>query len=174
MITILTATKEEYELAQKNFPNYLVIRTGVGASNVIKTISALPEEILSGHFINIGFCGSNKLPVGTVTKVSRSYRLVDKNVEFEDYRNGYDFASLEGHDCYTSNSFVTESTVDDPVIYDMELNYIVAFPIDIIGSVKIVSDNLDVCEYEKTIDTTSPEVWREVRKCVEEISSIRK
>lgn len=174
MIHILTATKEEYELVQKYFPNYFVIRTGVGASNVIKTLSALPEEIRSGYFINIGFCGSNRLPVGTVTRVTRSYRLVDKNVEFEDYRNGYDFACLDGHDCYTSNSFVTQSTADEPVIYDMELNYIVAFPIDVIGAVKIVSDNLDVSEYEQTIDTTSPELWREVRKCVEEISSIRK
>lgn len=173
MIHILTATKEEYELAKKHLTNYSVFKTGVGASNVIKTLSAMTQLYSKEHsFINVGFCGSNRLPIGTVTKVSKSYRLVDNTVEFDDYRNGYEFG-LDGHPCYTNNSFVTESTSDSPVIYDMELNYMVAFPIDLIGSVKIVSDNLDVTEYETTIDTTSAELWAEVRKNIEEIARIR-
>lgn len=174
MIFILTATKEEYELAKKYLPNYHVFKTGVGASNVIKTLSAMTQLYSDcHHFINVGFCGSNKLPIGTVTKVSKSFRLVDKTVEFEDFRNGYEFNDFEGHDCYTSNSFVTESTSEAPVLYDMELNYMAAFPIDLIGSVKIVSDNLDVVEYETTMDSTSSELWAEVRKKVEEIARKR-
>ena len=55
----------------------------------------------------------------------------------------------------------------------MELNYIVAFPIDLIGAVKIVSDNLDVLEYETNIDTSTPEIWGEVRKLVDDLASKR-
>lgn len=170
MIIILTATKEEYELACKFLSEYFIIKTGVGASNVIKTLSTLSQREEPTYFINVGFCGSNKLPVGTVTSVSKSYRLMDGTVEFEDYRNGYDLTHTVGYDCYTSNSFVTKSTMDKPVIYDMELNYIAAFPIDLIGSVKIVSDNLDVIEYENTIDTSSLEIWRQVKGCIEMIA----
>lgn len=172
MIVILTATTEEYNLAKKYLSGYEVVCTGVGASNVIHVMCRLIETIPDAHFINVGYSGSNKLPVGTVSKISRTYRLVDDNVKFKDYRNGF-FFQYEGHDCYTSNSFVTESTSDEPVLYDMELNYITAFPIDLIGAVKIVSDNLDVREYEISIDTSTPEVWAEVRKNVEELASKR-
>ena len=172
MIVILTATKEEYELAKKYLAGYRVVQTGVGASNVIHTLSQLIVTIPQAHFINVGFSGSNKLPVGTVTKVSYSYRMVDENVKFQDFRNGF-FLEYNGYQCYTNNSFVTESTSEVPVLYDMELNYIVAFPIDLIGAVKIVSDNLDVLEYETNIDTSTPEIWGEVRKLVDDLASKR-
>lgn len=172
MVVILTATKEEYELAKEYLTGYRIVQTGVGASNVIHTLCRLLTTIPEAHFINVGFCGSNKLPVGTVSKVSNTYRLMDKNVKFKDFRNGF-FFEYNGFDCYTSNSFVTESTSDIPVLYDMELNYIVAFPIDLIGAVKIVSDNLDVSEYETTIGTATSKIWSEVRKYVDDLASKR-
>ena len=164
MIVILTATKEEYELAKKYLAGYRVVQTGVGASNVIHTLSQLIVTIPQAHFINVGFSGSNKLPVGTVTKVSYSYRMVDENVKFQDFRNGF-FLEYNGYQCYTNNSFVTESTSEDPVLYEM--------PNDLIGAVKIVSDNLDVLEYETNIDTSTPEIWGEVRKLVDDLASKR-
>lgn len=170
MIVILTATKEEYSLVLENLKGYTVVRMGVGASNVIRTISNMPFTKTNCHFINVGFCGSNKLPVGTVAKVRKTFRLVDNAVEFEDPLNGVSLGK-DGYDCITNNSFVTESTTDTPVLYDMELNYIAAFPIELLGAVKIVSDNLDVTQYESTIDTTSAEVWTEVKKLVDGIAS---
>lgn len=170
MIVILTATKEEYRLVLENLKGYTVVRMGVGASNVIHTLTNLHFPVEQCHFINVGFCGSNHLQVGTVAKVARTFRLKDETVEFEDYRNG-EKLSEDGYDCYTSNSFVTKSTSDSPVLYDMELNYIAAFPYDLLGAVKIVSDNLDVIQYETTIDTTSVKVWSEVKKIVDEIAS---
>lgn len=172
MIVILVATKEECELAKKHLPGYVILCTGVGASNVIHTL-ANRHFSNDTHYINVGFAGSNKLPVGTVTMVSESKRLLDGKVEFEDYRNGYFLATGEGYPCYTSNNFVTENTSEYPVVYDMELNYIVAFPIDLIGSVKIVSDNLDVIEYQCSIDTSSTETWRKVKECVDKIAALR-
>lgn len=170
MIVILTATKEEYRLVLENLKGYTVVRMGVGASNVIRTISNAPFPKTDCLFINVGFCGSNMLPVGTVAKVRKTFRLVDSAVEFEDPLNGVSLGE-DGYDCVTSNSFVTESTSSSPVLYDMELNYIAAFPIELLGAVKIVSDNLDVTQYETNIDTTSAEVWAEVKKQVDKLAS---
>ena len=165
---ILVATTEEFHLAKEHIHGYTIVQMGVGASNVIRTISNAPLDKNNCQFINIGFAGSNTLPVGTVTEVSQTFRLLDGKVEFEDPLNGQRLCD-HGFPCYTSNNFVTENTAEGPVLYDMELNYIAAFPITLIGAVKIVSDNLDVCEYENTVDTSSPKVWDEVRKTVEKI-----
>lgn len=168
MIVILVATTEEFLLVKENIKGYTIVQTGVGASNVIRTLSCVPLDKQKCQFINIGFAGSNTLPVGTVAEVSQTFRLLDGKVEFFDPLNGLSFND-KGYPCYTSNNFVTENTSQSPVLYDMELNYIAAFPIDLIGAVKIVSDNLDVCEYEKSVDSSSPEVWNEVRRKVEKI-----
>ncbi len=171
---ILVATDQEYDLAKKYLDRYKIIKTGVGASNVIKVCSDLLIQFALCHkfepVINVGFCGSNSLPKGTVTEVYRTFRFIDHTVGFVDYRNGWPI-SKTGHDCFTSNDFVTEDDSEEPVLYDMELNYIAAFPIRLIGSVKIVSDNLCVDEYAESIHTSTEETWGEVRKKVDEIVS---
>lgn len=169
---ILVATDQEYELAKKYLGEYEIVKTGVGASNIIKRCSELLISFVrKGHYetiINVGFCGSNTLPKGTVTKVSRSYRYIDHTVGFVDYRNGCPLGK-NGYDCYTSNDFVTEDDMDKPVLYDMELNYIVAFPFNVLGSIKIVSDNLSVDEYSESIHTSTDETWAKVRSLVDGI-----
>lgn len=168
MIVILVATTEEFHLVKEHIHGYTIVQMGVGASNVIRTISCAPFDKSNCDFINIGFAGSNTLPVGTVAEVSQTFRLLNGKVEFADPLNGQRLCD-HGFPCFTSNNFVTENTSEEPVLYDMELNYIAAFPISLIGAVKIVSDNLDVCEYEKTIDTTSSEIWTKVRDLVEKM-----
>lgn len=169
---ILVATDQEYELARKYLREYKIIKTGVGASNVIKKCSELLISFVrKGYYepvINIGFCGSNKLPKGTVARVHRSFRLIDHTVGFKDYQNGMPLGA-KGYDCYTSNDFVTEDDNEDQVLYDMELNYIVAFPFNVLGAIKIVSDNLSVDEYTESIHTSTEEIWAEVRKQVDQI-----
>lgn len=170
---ILVATQDEFALVKKHLPEYEVVRTGVGASNVIKSCSALLMEPTKKNIhepiINIGFCGSNTLPKGTVVEVGRTFRLKNRNVEFEDYHNGLILSDSEHH-CYTSNNFVTESNEPDGSIYDMELNYIAAFPFQLLGSIKIVSDNLDVCEYENNVENSPKDIWPKVRELVETMS----
>lgn len=51
----------------------------------------------------------------------------------------------------------------------MELNYIVAFPFNVLGAIKIVSDNLDVDEYAESIHTSTDEIWAQVRSLVDGI-----
>lgn len=173
MIVILVATDQEYELAKEYLSEFNIIKTGVGASNVIRACSQILIRLQRPiHVINVGFCGSNTLPKGTVAPVYRTFRLIDHTVGFVDYRNGYPLTlPPDGYDCYTSNDFVTEDNEEPGALYDMELNYIAAFPFESIASVKIVSDNLCVDEYTESIHTSTEETWSKVHQLVKEIAS---
>ena len=160
---ILVATKQEYDLAKKYLPDFNIMRIGVGASNVIRACSTIDRH---EKIVNIGFAGSNTLPKGIVTTVFRSFRQLEKHmtgVIEEDYRQGY-ILSDDGYDCYTSNSFVIESDCVNPVLYDMELNYIVAFPFEMLGAIKIVSDNLNLEQYETSVNNSEEEIWDRVKE----------
>ena len=136
---IVVATDFEYEQACK-YTKLEVIKTGVATSNVIESLKDLDKSI---SIINVGFAGSNRLPVGNIVKVKNSY-LYHPNVEFNEktYNLGGDV------DCYTSNDFVLQTNLTDPVVFDMELNTICALGFNV-ESYKIVSDNLSLTQYEK-------------------------
>ncbi len=166
---ILVATEEEFELAKKHLGDHEIVKTGVGAGNVIRTCSELlgREGIQKEKIVNVGFCGSNSVRVGSVVKVSKTWRLMDNVVEFVDWRNGYELAA-EGIPCYTSNSFVLKTSITEPCAFDMELNYIAAFPLPLVGAVKIVSDNLCLDKYEHSIRHSEDETWAEVKALLKE------
>lgn len=167
---ILAAEEAEYRKCLEYFPEYECILMGVGAGNVIRTCSALPEGT---KVINIGYAGSNMLGIGTVTTVSESHRLVKGSYNFTDHANPLHIAD-EGRPCFTNNDFVTESDKTEPVLFDMELNYIAAFSprIDLILSIKIVSDNLSIDAFRNNAlresgILTGAETWDKVRECFE-------
>ena len=49
------------------------------------------------------------------------------------------------------DEFVEEYKLTDPVVFDMELAYILALGFKKVESIKIVSDNLSLKEYEENI-----------------------
>lgn len=167
---VLVATKDELRLAEKHLTGYEIVHTGVGASNIINCCSKLllRPEIADDKIVNLGFCGSNNIPVGSVVKVSKTYRLMDNVVEFDDYRNGYELSS-DGVPCYTSNCFVLKTDIEQPCAFDMELNYIAAFPLNLVGAVKIVSDNLCLNKYEESIRNSEDATWDEVKAILESL-----
>ena len=79
---ILVATEDELRLAKKHLGEYEIVKTGVGAGNVIRCCSQLlfRKGIENERIVNLGFCGSNSIPVGTVVKVSKTWRLMDNVV----------------------------------------------------------------------------------------------
>ena len=165
---ILAAEEAEYRKCLEYFPEYECILMGVGAGNVIKTCSSLPEGT---RVINVGYAGSNVLPIGTVTTVSASHRLVNGHYNFTDHANPL-VLSPEGVPCYTNNDFVTESDKTEPTLFDMELNYIAAFSprLELLFSIKIVSDNLSIDVFRNNAlresgMLTSDDVWKRVREC---------
>ena len=55
--------------------------------------------------------------------------------------------NIDTIDCYTSDGFVLKTDIEEPVIFDMELNAIIPFSKNKLYSIKIVSDTLDASKY---------------------------
>ncbi len=168
---ILAAEEAEYKKCVEMFPEAECILMGVGAGNVIKTCSQLPEGT---RIVNIGYAGSNSLEIGTICMVSDSHRLVKGAYNFVDHANPLHISD-EGYPCFTNNDFVTETDRTEATLFDMELNYIAAFSprLNLIASIKIVSDNLSVEVFRNNAIResgilTSNDVWSKVRDLVNE------
>lgn len=146
---ILVATKHEYGLAKERFKDEEVVITGVGGLNVVKTLMDYPKDM---PIINFGYVGSNKLPIGTEVKVGRC-GLYHPNVIYDEPRY-----TLDGDvPCYTSNDFVLKTRMEEPCIFDMELAHIMALGFTNVQSIKIVSDNLSLKEYERKVEEMEEE-----------------
>lgn len=141
---IVVATDEEYKLAKKRFKGQTILQTGVGGLNVIRTLKDLPKDM---NILNFGFVGSNNIPIGTEVRIGKS-KLYHPNVEYKEKEYELPTGKIT---CYTSNDFVLETNIKEPVVFDMELAYIMALGFVNVDSVKIVSDNLNQEEYEEQI-----------------------
>lgn len=140
---IVVATDEEYKLAKKRFKGHLIIKTGVGGINVVRKLKRFPKWL---KITNFGYVGSNVLPIGTEIKVGES-RLYHPNVEYQEPTY-----ILNGNvKCYTSNDFVLNTDIKEPCVFDMELAYICAIGFKRVESIKIISDNLSLKQYEEEI-----------------------
>lgn len=142
---IVVATDEEYKLAKKRFKGQHIIKTGVGGINVVKKLKSLPKWL---KITNFGYVGSNVLPIGTEIKVGES-RLYHPNVIYNEPKYTLDKESIIK--CFTSNDFVLETKIKKPCVFDMELAYICALGFKNVKSIKIVSDNLSLKQYEEKI-----------------------
>lgn len=140
---IIVATDEEYKLAQKRFKGQKIVKTGVGGINILNT---LKEADKWQKITNFGYVGSNVIPIGTEVRVGEC-KLYHPNVEYEE-----PIYKLDGDiTCYTSNDFVLSTDIKEPVIFDMELAYILALGFENVESIKIVSDNLSLSQYKEEI-----------------------
>ena len=146
---LVVATKDELNLPwARSFSELETIVTGVGGTNVIRALKGLPQD---SQIYNVGYCGSQMYPVGTVLWVNHC-RLWHPNVTFQE--RTFELAeSSSGITCYTAGDFILngEELPPDSVV-DMELAYIAAFNFARVASVKYVSDNLNLKQYEITIN----------------------
>lgn len=137
---VIVATNGESRLTDE----HAGLVTGIGALNVIRNLAPIDRDT---PILNVGYAGSNSIPVGTRVRIGRvsSYH---PNVEFDE--PAY---QLDGDvPCYTSSDFVTHTDIDEPCVFDMELAYILAMGFTDVVSEKVISDNLSVREYEKKIE----------------------
>ncbi len=138
--TVIVVGTDLEESLVKPLTKLPIIKTQPGPANVVEALKNLDKNT---KIINVGYAGSNNLPVGSIVKIKNSY-LYHPNVTFKE--KSY---SLGGEvDCYTSNDFVLQTNIKEPVVFDMELNIICALGFDV-TSYKIVSDNLSVKQYEE-------------------------
>lgn len=142
---IVVATDEEYKLAKKRFKGQKIVKTGVGGINVVRKLKRLPKWL---KITNFGYVGSNVLPIGTEVRVGES-RLYHPNVIYNEQEYTLDKESTIK--CFTSNDFVLETNIKKPCVFDMELAYICALGFKRVESIKIVSDNLSLKQYEEEI-----------------------
>lgn len=146
---LIVATEAELQLpfavgaVQQNYRQPIV--TGVGATNVIQALRRLPRH---ADILNVGYCGSNRYPVGSVVWVG-STRLWHPNVDFKE--TTFHLSENEAL-CLTAGDFVLNGD-DLPAkcVVDMELAYIAAFGFQSLRAVKYVSDNLNLNQYEQCL-----------------------
>lgn len=120
------------------------IVTGVGGTNVIKALRDIPRD---SDILNVGYCGSDRFPIGAVLWIGET-RLWHPNVEYDEetFRIG-----TENTICLTAGDFVTEGdSLPACSCVDMELAYIASFGFETLRAVKYVSDNLDIKRYRLT------------------------
>lgn len=156
MNIIIVATKDEAKQVKK-LPNSKIIITGMGEFNVINTVSKLllNKKITNKDKVfNIGYCGSNISPIGTVHKVAVSASEIKSNfVEYKEIK-----IAKNGAKCYSSNNFVTETK--NKGIFDMEL-YTIANIFPKVKAIKVVSDSLNMKEYHAV---SVEDAWCEANK----------
>ena len=142
---IVTAMEEE---RKKFAAEDEVLVTGVGAVNILRALRDVPRDT---PIRNIGYAGSNSIPVGTEVCVGR-VELYHQHFAYEE-----PVFQLDGDvPCYTSCDFVTETEITEPCVFDMELAFILAMGFTNVTAVKIVSDSLSTEEFEKNIRENEP------------------
>ena len=120
-----------------------VLVTGVGAVNILRALRDVPRDT---PIRNIGYAGSNCIPVGTEVCVGR-VELYHPHYAYEE-----PVFQLDGNvPCYTSCDFVTETEITEPCVFDMELAFILALGFTNVSALKIVSDSLSTEEVEISI-----------------------
>lgn len=140
---VVVATENEYKVAQKRFKGQDIVVTGVGGINILHALKNVDRGL---EIVNFGYAGSNVIPIGTEVKIGEC-KLYHPNVEYDEPTY-----TLSGYvPCYTSNDFVLQTNIKEPVVFDMELAYILALGFKNVESIKIVSDNLSLKEYEEQI-----------------------
>ncbi len=142
---IVIATNDEIKLAEKyNLNNEEVIKTGVGGLNVIEKLKDIDKDT---PILNVGYVGSNNIKKGEMVKIGKT-KLYHPNVEYDEPTYNLEDGEIL---CLTSNDFVLSTEIKKPVVFDMELAYIIALGFKNVRSIKVVSDNLSYNEYEDSI-----------------------
>lgn len=155
-MVVVIAEKEELELVkQLGYSHCPTLVTGPGGLNMLRALRNLPRDT---EILNIGYCGSNNIDVGStvrVTKVGTNYELAKFGEEMRecvliDYKSDYDAP------CYSSTDFVTHTDKEETCIFDMELAFLRAI-FDNISAIKVVSDNLSIKEYRDNLKVKTSE-----------------
>lgn len=157
VIIVATDTEKhiiDEALAKYPLPyNIRVIQTGAGISNTLDTL--LPLKLRTPIF-NFGYVGSNQLNKFSILTVNE-VRHYHPNVSFDRPEPKLLLTPIEGLTnavCYTCQDFVHDTTIVEPAIFDMELAIIARlYQGQPVTSMKVVSDNMDLDEYEQTISS---------------------
>ena len=147
MIVAIASDNERKLVEELGYSKYPIIVTGIGGINVILALKNIPKD---EEIVNIGYAGSNHLPIGEIVVVGISTLLHEVFQYEEEPNKTVDYPNSKII-CYTSTDFVTKTTIKESCVFDMELAFICAM-FDKVKAIKVVSDNLDLHTYEKRIE----------------------
>lgn len=172
---IFTATDEETRMMEEILDNLQekaalyklvtkdieLIQTGVGPTNVAKTILEGYNIDKSDIILNIGLAGYNGNPTSRFYQITKSYNL-DQDLRplgeenFSTPKELSVFTSLPTADCYSSNAFVTKALAEfrnlpQQSVCDMELNTITELVPCKVYSIKFISDTLNGGQYSDNL-----------------------
>lgn len=133
---------------------------GIGKQlTAINLTQYLCENEKPDLIINIGYAGSTNIPIGKWVNISRVYNYEwdipgeEKYVMLAGGSQKLELINNENIDkveCYSSESFVTETDINETVAFDMELHSI-SLICDLYGiklmALKKISDNLSLGDY---------------------------
>ncbi len=145
--------------------NKRLLITGIGKQlTAINLTQYLSNNSKPDLIINIGFAGSTDIPIGKWVNISRVYNyeweipgeekyvmLAGGSQKLEVLEN----SNIEQVECYSSESFVTETDLEEHVAFDMELHSISLicdlYEIQLL-SLKKISDNLSLGDYYENLN----------------------
>lgn len=145
--------------------NKRLLITGIGKQlTAINLTQYLSNNSMPDLIINIGFAGSTDIPIGKWVNISRVYNyeweipgeekyvmLAGGSQKLEVLEN----SNIEQVECYSSESFVTETDLEEHVAFDMELHSISLicdlYEIPLL-SLKKISDNLSLGDYYENLN----------------------
>lgn len=158
-----------------------LLLTGIGKQlTTINLIEYLCKNSKPDLIINIGYAGSTDIPIGKWVNISRAYNyeweipgeekyvmLVGGSQKLKLIEN----KDIEKVECYSAESFVTESDIEEHVAFDMEVHSIslICDLYDIpLLSLKKISDNLSLGDYYNNL--AKEEIF-ELTSCIEILSN---
>lgn len=140
--------------------------SGIGKQvTAIKLTKYLCENEKPDLIINIGYAGSTDIAIGKWVGISRVYNYEWEipgeekfvmNVGGSQNLKKIDNEEIEMVECYSSESFVTETNIEGHVAFDMELHsisLICDFNNIPLVSIKKISDNLSLGDYYNNLDS---------------------
>lgn len=144
--------------------NTTLLITGIGKQKTaISLTEYLCENIKPDLIINIGYAGSTDIKIGEWVNIKKSYNYEwyipgEEKFSMLDFGNQtliqLDNNKIEKVNCYTAESFVTKTDLQEHIAFDMELHSI-ALICDMrnikLLSLKKITDNLSLDNYYQNL-----------------------
>lgn len=156
--TIVVISEEnELGIVKQLGLNYPVLLTGNGGVNVLTALKSLDKDT---YIINVGYCGASGMKIGTAVEIAsvNTYHPHAKFIEPNHNLKPLGSNAIKAT-CITSTDFVTDNTGYENCVFDMELAFICSM-FDNVSAIKVVSDNLNKTQYDKTTKEEQDDVSR--------------
>lgn len=161
--------------------NITMLITGIGKQRTaISIMEYLGKNEKPDLIINVGYAGSTDLKIGQWVNITKVYNY-EWDIPGEEKYSMADIGNqkletieknIEKVECYSSESFITSTTLEGHIAFDMELHSIALicdmYKIKLL-SLKKISDNLSL---EKYYETTENKEVMELTSCLDFIEVV--